>query len=137
MANAISLFHRILVEHAAFVVLPPVLWVHGVIAYQFQLTETVVAVVTASGRVDNKFLACLGICELLRAFVWGETVVLSAAVGSLLPGILGYTVRRGKHKADVKHSVQAHLMICLWVRFDETVHGSSILVMQRLAGHDE
>jgi len=28
-------------------------------------------------------------------------------------------------------------MICLCVRFDATVHGSSILVIQRLAGQEE
>ena len=31
----------------------------------------------------------------------------------------------------------AHLMICLSVRFDATVHGSLILVMQRFAGQEE
>jgi hypothetical protein len=93
MANAISLFHGVLVEHAAFVVLLPVLWVHGVLAYQFQLPETVVAVVTASGGVDDEFLACFRVRELLWTFVRSEAVVLPATVGSLFPGILRYTMR--------------------------------------------
>jgi hypothetical protein len=92
VADAISFFPRILIEDAAFVVLLPVLWVHRIIAGQFELTEAVVAVVTSSGGVDDEFLACFGVGELLWAFVRGKTVVFPTSVGSLFPGILWYTV---------------------------------------------
>lgn len=69
VAHAVSLFRRVLVEDAAFVVLLPVARVHGVLADEFELTEAVVAVVAASGGVDDEFLACFGVCELLGAFV--------------------------------------------------------------------
>ena len=49
VTHAVSLFRRVLVEDAAFVVLLPVARVHWVLADQFELAEAVVTVVTASG----------------------------------------------------------------------------------------
>lgn len=88
MANAVSLFRGVLVEDAAFVVLLPISWVHWVLTNEFELAEAVVAVVATSGGVDDEFLACLGVRELLRAFVGCEAIVFTAAVRSLFPGIL-------------------------------------------------
>jgi hypothetical protein len=43
----------------------------------------------------------------------------------------------GKQIVRPDQGAHAHLMICRWVRFDATVHGSSILVIQRFAGQEE
>ena len=94
VAHAISLFHGILVEDAAFVILLPVSWIHGVGTDEFELAEAVVAVVAAGGGVNDKFLACLWVGELLRAFVGGEAVVFAAAVGGLFPCVLRHTTRK-------------------------------------------
>lgn len=69
MTNTISFLGGVLVEDAAFVVLLPVAWVHGIGADELELSETVVPVVAAGGGVDDEFLAGLGVGELLRAFV--------------------------------------------------------------------
>jgi len=69
VAYAISLRGRVLVEHATLGILPPVLDVHGVIANELQLTETVVAVVRPRRRIDDKVLTGLGVHQLLGTFV--------------------------------------------------------------------
>lgn len=93
VADAISLLRGVLVEDAAFVVFLPVTWVHGVWADEFELAEAVVAVVAAGGGVDDEFLACFGVGELLGAFVGGEAVVFAATVGRLFPCVLWHTAR--------------------------------------------
>jgi hypothetical protein len=89
VTNTVCFFLGVLVEYTAFVVLLPVLCVHRVWADKFELAKAVVSVVAPGSRVDDEFLPSLGVGELLRAFVGGETVVVSAAIWRLLPGVLG------------------------------------------------
>lgn len=69
VADAVRLLQRVLVEDAAFVVLLPVLRVQRVGADEFQLAQTVVAVVAAGGGVDDEFLAGFWVGQLLGPFV--------------------------------------------------------------------
>jgi hypothetical protein len=71
MANTISLFVWVLIEHAPIILLLPIVRVHGVLAYEFQLAETVVAVVRATAAVDDELLVSLWVGELLRSLVGG------------------------------------------------------------------
>lgn len=45
VADSVSLVKRVLVENAAFVVLTPVLRIHGVRSNKLKLTETIVAII--------------------------------------------------------------------------------------------
>lgn len=87
--DSIRLIRRVLVKHAAGVVLAPILHVHRVVAHELELTKTVVAVVGVAGGVDNEGLAGAGVGELLGAFIGGELVVEGAAVGRFFPGVGG------------------------------------------------
>jgi hypothetical protein len=107
VTHAISLFRRVLVEDAAFVVLLPVSWVHRIFTNQFELTEAVVAVVATSGGVNDEFLACLGVCELLWAFVRCEAVVFTTAVRGLFPSIFGHT-------AEAFVSIRNNMTVDTW-----------------------
>ena len=69
MTNAIRFFQCILIEDAALVVLAPVLGVHWVSTNKFKLAEAIVAIVRASGRVDDEGLIRGRVCELLGTLV--------------------------------------------------------------------
>ncbi len=73
--HAVSLRRWVLVENATLSILAPVLNVHWVIANQLELTKTVVAVVGSRCGVDDKVLTGLGVDELLRGFIRGESHV--------------------------------------------------------------
>ena len=86
MTHSIRLLQRVLIENRSLDRFAPVIDVHGVLAYELELAETVVAVVGAGGRVDyvgSVWVVRVG--ELLGGFVGGETVVGRPAVGGLFP----------------------------------------------------
>lgn len=89
MSDSIRLLQRVLVKHTPLVVFTPVLRVHGVLADEFELAETVVPVIGSSRAVDEEVLPRFGIDELFGSFVGAETDVKGAAVGCLFPGVRG------------------------------------------------
>ena len=78
---------RVLIKDGEWV-LAPVAGIHRVVANQLELREAVIAVVGASGAVDDKGLASIRVGELLGAFIRRKTVVARAAKRCLLPRIL-------------------------------------------------
>ena len=89
MPDPIRLLQRILIEHTPLIILPPVLHIHGVVSHQLKLTKAVVTIVRPRRGVNDEGLVCVGVCELLGAFVGGETGIEGAAVGSLFPWVGG------------------------------------------------
>ncbi len=68
MTNPVSVLESILIEHTILVVLPPILIVHGIFAYELQLPKTVVPVIRSRGAIDDELLP-VWTGELLWAFV--------------------------------------------------------------------
>ena len=90
VTDTIGIFQRILIENTAIIVLPPILYVHGIISHKLKLTEAVIPVIGSSGAVDDEVLACAGVNELLGALIRGETDIKRSTVGGFLPWIRGH-----------------------------------------------
>ena len=85
MAYAVSMLESVLIEDAVLVVLPPILVVHGIVAYELQLSETVVPVIRSRSTVDDELLPGLEISQLLRAFIRAQPIILHPSVRRPLP----------------------------------------------------
>ena len=87
MTNTVRFLERILVEDTTIVNFAPVLRVHRVITSEFELAETIIAIIGPGSAVDDELLLGFWIGELLRGFIRGETIIYGAAVGRLFPRV--------------------------------------------------
>jgi hypothetical protein len=89
MANTKRFLLWILVEDTTIIILFPPFGVHGIIAHQLELAETVITVVGAGGAVDDELLTCGWVDELFWAFVGRKSVVDGTIVGCSFPSVGG------------------------------------------------
>lgn len=79
----------VLSKDAVVIVLFPGTRVHGIVSHQFELTETVVAIIRPGSTVNEKVLTCRGVDELLWPFVARQSNVKRPAIWRLFPRVRG------------------------------------------------